>query len=68
MGQVGAGQDPNFFGIIGDKESSIHMDAGGAMGGGRDFMGEMSESSMSMLQPVGNMHVPHVPGPKSKMS
>ena len=64
MGQVGAGQDPNFYGIIGDKESSIHMD-GGMMR--NDFMGEMSESSISMLQP-NPMHVPHVPGPKSKMT
>jgi hypothetical protein len=43
MGQVGAGQDPNFYGIIGDKESSIHMDGGGGGIARNDFMGEMSE-------------------------
>ena len=37
----------------------------GGGGGRNDFLGEMSESSLSLMQPV---HVPHVPGPKSKMS
>jgi hypothetical protein len=59
MGVVGGGADPNFYGFIGDKESSIHG------GGGGGFL-EMSESGMSIIVPP--INVPHVSGPKSKMS
>lgn len=59
---LGAQGGGDYMGVIGDKESSIH-------GGGEhrnDFLGEMSESSLSMLGPM--PHVPHTSGPKSKMS